>query len=256
VKSDIEWRKWGEIDPLYAVATWSGKSKDASNPWKDEEFYELGRSDWANFKRHWVHYGVEQGTCLEIGCGAGRITKHLAGDFHIVKAFDVSEGMINYAKQRVIDSNVEFLLAAGGQLPVGDGSVDAVFSTHVFQHFDHMEQASKYFHEIHRVLTNNGSMMIHLPIYEWPEHSGIHRMLRGILKSIDDARASYSRFLIQHGRWRPLMRFLLYELHWLYQSLDDVDFTDVQVRIIRLKSNNAPHPFVFARKSIQRSEVE
>ena len=53
MKSNVEWKKWGEVDPLYAVASWAGKQRGQSNPWTDEEFYELGRSDWADFVRHW-----------------------------------------------------------------------------------------------------------------------------------------------------------------------------------------------------------
>jgi ubiquinone/menaquinone biosynthesis C-methylase UbiE len=250
MKSDIEWKKWGEIDPLYGVATWNDKSKSGKNPWQDREFYALGKSDWCDFKRHWNQYGVTYGVCLEIGCGAGRITMHLADDFKKVKALDVSEGMIRYARERINKTNVEFILAESSHLPVPDDSVDAVFSTHVFQHFDCLKDASEYFGEIFRILGNDGSLMIHLPIYRWPGESRVFRFYHNFRKKVQDIKAGFSRFLIKRGKWRPLMRLLDYELDWLYRTLDELGFADVEFRIIRVKSNNGQHPFIFARKLI------
>lgn len=68
--SNKEWKKWGEIDPLFGVASWQNKQRDGSNPWTDQEFYQLGDSDWKDFSRHWEMYGVSRESCLEIGCGA------------------------------------------------------------------------------------------------------------------------------------------------------------------------------------------
>ena len=67
----------GNAIPLFAVATWPGKERGGAAAWTDEEFYELGRSDWADFLKQWSHYGLNAGSCVEIGCGAGRITNQL-----------------------------------------------------------------------------------------------------------------------------------------------------------------------------------
>jgi hypothetical protein len=40
-----------------------------------------GESDWQDFLRHWKQYGIDHWACLEIECGAGRITKQLATCF-------------------------------------------------------------------------------------------------------------------------------------------------------------------------------
>jgi 2-polyprenyl-3-methyl-5-hydroxy-6-metoxy-1,4-benzoquinol methylase len=60
-------------------------------PWTDKDFYQLGESDWKDFSRHWEMYGLSRESCLEIGCGAGRITMQLASYFKSVHAIDVSE---------------------------------------------------------------------------------------------------------------------------------------------------------------------
>lgn len=88
------------------------------------------------------------------------MTAQLAREFTIVHAANVSQGMIGYAKARVTDSNVHFHLTDGGVLPLESASVSAAFSTHVFQHFDSLAQATTSFREIARVLTPHGTMMI------------------------------------------------------------------------------------------------
>jgi SAM-dependent methyltransferase len=99
--SNEEWRAWGKLDPLYGVATIPGHAKNAANPWTDESFYEIGAIDWNLFRCKWEHYGVSPGTCVEIGCGAGRLTAHLARYFRYVHGLDVSVGMIEYARPRM-----------------------------------------------------------------------------------------------------------------------------------------------------------
>ncbi len=248
MKSNIEWKKWGEIDPLFGVSSWDGKAKHGTSPWTDDEFYAMGKSDWLDFKTHWNQYGVRAGTCLEIGCGVGRITKHLAMDFEFIKAVDVSEAMLHYARNHILDSNVEFLISDRVKLPIRTDSMEAVFSTHVFQHFDELEDASNYLHEIFRVLKNNGSLMIHLPIYHWPGHTRLYSTVHSLTKMIGKGRATYYRSFIKKGKWQPFMRRLSYDLDWLYNTFDHTGFSDVEFRIIRPRSNNDPHPFVLARK--------
>src|SRR5258708_2555315 len=97
LKSNTEWKQWGKDDPLWGVASWDGKQKGGASPWTDEEFYALGESDWQDFLRHWRQYGIDTRSCLEIGCGAGRITRQLAKSFDRVYGVDVSEDMIRRA---------------------------------------------------------------------------------------------------------------------------------------------------------------
>lgn len=43
MKSNLEWEKWGERDPLFAVASWAGKERGGAQAWTDAEFYSMGR---------------------------------------------------------------------------------------------------------------------------------------------------------------------------------------------------------------------
>lgn len=79
--SNQEWIAWGRLDPLYAVASLDERAQSGSLPWTEEQFYKLGASDWELFRSEWEQYGVRYGTCVEIGCGAGRLTTHIARFF-------------------------------------------------------------------------------------------------------------------------------------------------------------------------------
>ena len=62
------------------------------------------------------------GTCIEVGCGSGRMTAALAERFDRVLALDVSPAMIERARAAVPDERVEFRAVSGERL---DGVDDA-----------------------------------------------------------------------------------------------------------------------------------
>lgn len=249
IDSNKEWRKWGEIDPLFGVTSWPNKERDSSNPWTDQEFYQLGESDWKDFSRRWEMYGVNRESCLEIGCGAGRITMQLALYFDQVHAIDVSEKMIEYAKKHISGSSVAFHLTNGMDIPLADQSVFSVFSTHVFQHFDSLSIADRYFAEISRTMKTEGTLMIHLPIYRWPSRSRVLSVIYAAQKTIGEIRANGKRLLMQYGMAKPFMRWLSYPMEYFYNALPQYGFDDIEIAIFVTKSNNDPHPFIFARKN-------
>lgn len=244
VKSNVEWKQWGKDDPLWAVASWAKKQKGGASPWTEEEFYSLGESDWRDFWRHWQHYGVDAQSCVEVGCGAGRITKQLAGSFDRVYAVDVSEDMIRCAR-KAVDSTVEFLVIDGIHLPQPDCSVKAVFSTHVLQHLDNTDIGYSYFREFFRVLDVGGTLMIHLPVYQFPAGQ-IERPMRrlyALFRQLDNIRSGVKRRL-----GIKMMRYTIYPIPALSVFLADLGFKKVEFRIFPTRSNGNLHPFVFATK--------
>lgn len=248
-ESNIEWEKWGEIDPLWGVASWAGREKDSDNPWTNEEFYSLGKSDWEHFQSRWQKYGVDRGSCLEIGCGAGRITMHLGKFFDTVYGVDVSENMVAYARQHVANPNTTFFKIDGTQLPKDEASVAAVFSTYVFQHFDSLDYATLYFKEIYRILKPGGTFMIQVPLFEWhPATPGVFKAVFELRKSLGHVRAWLQRRLIRQGLAKPIMRGLVFPLSYFYTTLPDIGFQNIEVQVFALKDNTDLHPFIFARK--------
>lgn len=249
IASNKEWKKWGETDPLFGVAAWQGKNKKGENPWTDDEFYKLGESDWKDFRRHWEMYGVNKESCLEIGCGTGRITAQLATYFNEVHALDISEDMIEYAKKYINIPSVVFHVSGGVEVPLGDASVASVFSTHVFQHFDSLLVANEYFKEIARVLKPDGSLMIHLPIHRWPAMPKVFTMLYLIRKQAGDLNAHVKRILMKYGMIQPIMRGLSYPIEFFYEKLPEYGFDDIEISTFVTKTNKDPHSFIFAKKT-------
>ena len=249
--SNVEWKEWGKIDPLWGVASWPDRQRGGPRPWTDDEFYALG-ADWHDFEEAWRRCGGRSdGTVLEIGCGAGRMTRMLSGSFVHVIAADVSTDMIAYARARVLHENIDWQVSDGVKLPAADASVDAVFSCHVFQHFlDNRAQLAT-FAQIHRILKPGGSFFVHIPIHSFPESND---------KYVHMARASYAaylrlarvtmalrRLLMTFGG-KPYMRGVSYEMLPLINDLKNLGFLDISIAMVTVSSDDRLHSCVYGRK--------
>jgi ubiquinone/menaquinone biosynthesis C-methylase UbiE len=252
VGTNTEWLFWGRHDPLWGAVTYDFHARGDALAWTDEAFYELGRADWQRFRPRWEAYGMGTASCLDLGCGPGRITRQMAEVFDEVHAVDVSPDMLAYARQRIPAPNVRFHLTDGRHLPVGPDTVAAVFSAHVFQHFERVRQAEGYFHEIFRVLQPGGSLMIHLPLYEFPGGSpraaAILRTLYGARQTLKRAHALYKRTQIRAGRSVRFMTGISYETRWTSDTLRRIGFTDVEFTTFVSNADGSFQSFVFARK--------
>jgi SAM-dependent methyltransferase len=91
---------------------------------------------------------------LEIGCGAGRVTRALARFFGEVHAVDVSGEMVRLARAAVSDHPGAFVYQNNGRdLGVVPAlSFDFAFSTIVFQHIPSREVIETYVREVGRLL--------------------------------------------------------------------------------------------------------
>jgi SAM-dependent methyltransferase len=133
---------------------------DTSNEnWSDEEFFGSGRrtvseeilTDMINICQG---KDPKQMRVVEIGCGAGRVTRALANVFGEVHAVDVSGEMVALARRALADTPNAFVYQNNGKdrsvLP--PGPFDFAFSTIVFQHIPSREVIYSYVREVHRLL--------------------------------------------------------------------------------------------------------
>jgi ubiquinone/menaquinone biosynthesis C-methylase UbiE len=132
----------------------------AREDWSDEEFFRSGEqtvteevlTDMTNICQG---LSPERMKVLEIGCGAGRVTRALAGRFGEVHGVDVSGEMIRQARQALGGLPNVFLYQNNGQdlsvLPPGV-RFDFAFSSIVFQHISRREIIESYVREVHRLL--------------------------------------------------------------------------------------------------------
>jgi ubiquinone/menaquinone biosynthesis C-methylase UbiE len=250
-RSNIEWQSWGKQDPLYGVASLDGRNKRGDNPWTEDEFYEYGAKLWAGYRQQWETYGVNNASCVEIGCGAGRFTRQLSNYFASVDAVDVSPHMVERARANV-NSKVSFHITDGTVLPLDDASITAAFSCDVFQHFNANAFAENYFAQIFRVLKPGGSIMIHLPVYFWPD--AMRRTFTALYKlwNVGNAlKAEVQRALLRVGVGNPFMFGIKFEAQQLYSFLWQLGFRDIELRMLENSGNGARPDFrtyLFARK--------
>lgn len=100
---------------------------------------------------------------LEIGCGIGRMTKHLAVIFGEIHATDVSGEMIRQARERLWHLPTVHLHETNGvdfaELP--SDYFDVVFSAYVFQHVPIKEVIAANIREAYRVVKPGGVIRVH-----------------------------------------------------------------------------------------------
>src|SRR3954465_420863 len=93
-------------------ATWDALAADPDAYVGDPE---RGRSELQGmFER--LGAAPHGGTCVEVGCGPGRMTAALAERFDRVVAVDVSPAMVERARASVPDPNVVFRVVSGERL--------------------------------------------------------------------------------------------------------------------------------------------
>jgi len=162
-----DWDQRARENARYYVAT--GKEQ-----WSEEEFYQSGEISVDQFIRNdLVNICQEKDPkdmkVLEIGCGAGRITRAMAGLFGKVYAVDISHEMVRQARGALRQCpNVHVFRNNGKDLTVvrehwwnrfGLGQplqLDFAFSVIVFQHIPSREIIENYVCEVNRLLRPGG----------------------------------------------------------------------------------------------------
>jgi cyclopropane fatty-acyl-phospholipid synthase-like methyltransferase len=147
---------------------WDARAKEnarhyvqtAETNWTDEGFFASGEqtvreeilTDMIN-----ICQGMDpkQMRVLEIGCGAGRVTRALANLFGEVHAVDVSGEMVRQAREALRDHPHAHVYQNNGTdltvVPDGD-PFHFAFSSIVFQHIPSREVIENYVREVNRLL--------------------------------------------------------------------------------------------------------
>jgi SAM-dependent methyltransferase len=127
--------------------------------WSDEEFFASGEVEVSEqiLNDSWNVYqgkAPAEMRVLEIGCGAGRVTRALANLFGEVHAVDVSGEMVRQAALALSDRPNAFVYQNNGKdlKVVPSLQFDFAFSSIVFQHVPSREVIESYVREVHRLL--------------------------------------------------------------------------------------------------------
>jgi SAM-dependent methyltransferase len=209
-KSNIEWQVYGELD--------YGASHDLP----------AGLEEWSLLRDHLKQYGLDRmTTCMELGCGAGRLTNALAQDFDIVHALDVSDERITQAHTIPNSSKVSFHLVVGPSIPLPDAVCDLCISTHVLQHISDMQVIEAYLREMYRVLRPDGYILLHVPVI------GAHGMTGSLAEVI---RRRGKEFLKEGvlALTRKLMHMGFHHLPWKIDRYEVFSFVQLDSFLRRL----------------------
>jgi SAM-dependent methyltransferase len=105
------------------------------------------------------------GTCVEVGCGPGRMTGALAERFDRVLAVDVSPAMLEQASEAVQAPNVRFVAVPGERLDgVDDAIADTLICYLVLQHLPARAVVEGYLAEFARILAPGGEAYVQIPV--------------------------------------------------------------------------------------------
>ncbi len=134
-----EWENLGQTEPYWSVVTQPQYYKVEFESHR-EQFYTSGNYSCQIFLASLRRCGVNPAdlqTCLEVGCGVGRVTNYLAASFANVIAADISSHHLELANQHLKSKKVNNVklqhwntVKLIDQLPM----VDSIFSVITLQH--------------------------------------------------------------------------------------------------------------------------
>jgi ubiquinone/menaquinone biosynthesis C-methylase UbiE len=158
------WNVLAKLDPLWTILS---DPKKKFGKWEPAEFFATGKleaervlamCDSNNVK-------ISYGSLLDFGCGVGRMTRGFSGFFQSCTGIDVSENMVNLARNYNSDrSQCGFVASQGPILPFESESFDVVFTVLVLQHLPSKKAILAYIGEFIRIVKGGGVVIFQLPI--------------------------------------------------------------------------------------------
>jgi ubiquinone/menaquinone biosynthesis C-methylase UbiE len=132
--------------------------------------YDRGRDHGPEFLDLWMNVvsahakGQRTKRILDLGCGTGRFTEALAVHFDAqVIGIDPSKKMLEQARSKPSDARIRYEPGRGESIPVPGSSVDLIFMSMIFHHFDNPALAAR---ECRRVLRDGGTAFVRTGIRE------------------------------------------------------------------------------------------
>lgn len=163
------WEGLGRTDPLFGILSdptkWGGK-------WDADEFFASGRAHVESLLRSLndARAAFKRDTCLDFGCGVGRLTVPLSESFNRTIGVDIARSMIDQARRyHAASSQCEFLVNRDLDLrQFPDATFDFVHSCLVLQHIP-PDISLRYIEEFFRVCKPGGLVVFQLPAETRPE---------------------------------------------------------------------------------------
>lgn len=163
------WDAFGDADPLFGVLSDPTKF---GGQWRVDDFFASGDAHVRKWLR--IIHGVapfHRGSCLDFGCGVGRLTRPLAESFLETVGIDVAKSMIAVARRYNRNPHCRFVVNRDPDLrSINSSTFDFVHSCLVLQHVP-PEVTITYIQEFFRVVKPGGVVAFQLPAERYSEES-------------------------------------------------------------------------------------
>lgn len=163
------WEALGDTDPMFGVL--SDPTKHGGK-WDADEFFASGVAHVQKLLRTLTDARAtfEPGTCLDFGCGVGRLTIPLSRSFRHTTGVDVARPMIDAARRHLpADARCEFALNRDPHLGrFATAHFDVVHSCLVLQHIP-SDVSPGYIAEFFRVTKPGGLVVFQVPAQVFSE---------------------------------------------------------------------------------------
>jgi len=172
-QKDLEkdWNTFAEYDPMWAILRDESKR---GGGWNEEEFYKTGEPEVKLILNKCLELGLPKShmTALDIGCGLGRLTNQLVGYFDKVTGVDISQVMLDKAKEH--NPNINWVRANSLEF-LGEQKIDMIMERIVLQHIE-PKYAMNYVKGAIKHLSKDGLFTFMMPPSESEEYKR-HRQI-------------------------------------------------------------------------------
>lgn len=159
----LRWEEIAREDPFWTVLSDPGQKYGR---WDTERFFATGEREIAEIMARAERLSRPAGraTALDFGSGLGRLTRSLSRRFDSVLGLDVSETMVEGARELNADfPGCEFIVNTRPDLrDLPDRHFDLVYSGRVLQHLPR-EDTKRFLAEFLRVVRDDGLVAFQLP---------------------------------------------------------------------------------------------
>ncbi|MBT5016132.1 WecB/TagA/CpsF family glycosyltransferase [Candidatus Peregrinibacteria bacterium] len=167
----------------------------------------------------------EDARVLDVGCGNGRLLKFFEGrDIKSYLGIDNSKELLKFAKKQQKGNKIKFKEGDALDLPVKEGTYDAVFSVAVLHHIPSRELQLKALAELSKALSKDG--VVCLSVWNLYRLRSLPYFVKAFFRSIFSwGNYSWKDLMIPWGKKEPKMRFAhAFRLKELLVLLQDAGF--------------------------------